>query len=93
MQHMEFENTEVKAMRDRLEEGILAQVPNAFVTGNPDNRLPNTANIAFEYIEGEGILLLLNKRSAISLLRRLPFVKSPTKKPFLFASKTASGVL
>jgi len=61
MQHMEYENTQVKAMRDRLEEGILAAVPNAFVTGDPDNRLPNTANIAFEYIEGEGILLLLNK--------------------------------
>ncbi len=61
MEHMEFENTQVKAMRDKLEEGILAAVPNAFVTGDPDNRLPNTANIAFEYIEGEAILLLLNK--------------------------------
>ncbi|MEJ2142909.1 MAG: cysteine desulfurase NifS [Gammaproteobacteria bacterium] len=61
LQHMEFENTEVKAMRDRLEQGILDAVPNAFVTGDPDNRLPNTSNIAFEYIEGEGILLLLNK--------------------------------
>ncbi|MFT3931119.1 MAG: cysteine desulfurase NifS [Spongiibacteraceae bacterium] len=61
MQHMEHENTVVKAMRDRLQEGILAAVPNAFVTGDPDNRLPNTLNIAFEYIEGEAILLLLNK--------------------------------
>ena len=61
MEHMEFENTQVKAMRDKLEAGILAAVPNAFVTGDPDNRLPNTANIAFEYIEGEAILLLLNK--------------------------------
>ncbi|MDD2893231.1 MAG: cysteine desulfurase NifS [Halothiobacillaceae bacterium] len=60
--NMAFENTEVKALRDRLEKGILAQVPNAFVTGDPDNRLPNTCNIAFEYIEGEGILLLLNKQ-------------------------------
>ncbi len=60
-QHMEEENTRVKAMRDRLEQGILASVPNAFVTGDTDNRLPNTANIAFEYIEGEGILLMLNK--------------------------------
>jgi cysteine desulfurase len=59
--NLEHENTVVKAMRDRLEEGILAVVPNAFVTGDKDNRLPNTANIAFEYIEGEGILLLLNK--------------------------------
>ncbi|MGM0594473.1 MAG: cysteine desulfurase NifS [Pseudomonadota bacterium] len=60
-QHMEEENTRVKAMRDRLEEGLLAAIPNAFVTGDPDNRLPNTANIAFEYIEGEGILLMMNK--------------------------------
>ncbi len=61
MQHMEEENTRVKAMRDRLEQGILAAVPNAFITGDTGNRLPNTANIAFEYIEGEGILLMLNK--------------------------------
>ena len=61
MEFLEFENIEVARMRDRLEEGILEAVPNAFVTGDPDNRLPNTSNIAFEYIEGEGILLLLNK--------------------------------
>lgn len=58
---MEHENTEVKRLRDKLEAGILAAVPYAFVTGDPDNRLPNTASIAFEYIEGEAILLLLNK--------------------------------
>jgi cysteine desulfurase len=61
MAHMEEENTRVRALRDRLEDGILAQVPHAFVTGDLDNRLPNTASIAFEYIEGEAILLLLNK--------------------------------
>lgn len=60
-QHLEFENTAVKSMRDRLEEGILAAVPNAFVMGDQESRLPNTANIAFEFIEGEAILLLLNK--------------------------------
>lgn len=61
MQSMEFENTFVKAMRDRLQEGIMEQVGHCFVTGDPTNRLPNTLNIAFEYIEGEAILLLLNK--------------------------------
>jgi cysteine desulfurase len=61
MEHMEFENTMVKAMRDRLEDGILDGVSHAFITGDIDNRLPNTANIAFEYIEGEAILMLLNK--------------------------------
>lgn len=62
MQHMEFENTKVKAMRDRLEQGILDAVPHCFVTGDPAKRLPNTCNIAFEFIEGEAILMLLNKQ-------------------------------
>jgi cysteine desulfurase len=62
LEHVAFENTEVKCLRDRLEAGILAQVPNAFVTGDPANRLPNTASIAFEFVEGEAILLLLNKQ-------------------------------
>ena len=61
MAHMQYENSTVKALRDRLEEGILAQVPSAFVTGDTDNRLPNTCNIAFEYIEGEAILMLLSR--------------------------------
>ncbi len=61
LEHMTFENTCVKAMRDRLEQGILKAVPSAFVTGDPSNRLPNTSNIAFEYVEGESILLMLNK--------------------------------
>ena len=61
MENLAYENTAVKTMRDRLEEGILGVVPNAFVTGDPDKRLPNTTNIAFEYIEGEAILMLLNK--------------------------------
>jgi cysteine desulfurase len=61
LDHLGFENTCVKAMRDRLEQSILASVPNCFVTGDPAKRLPNTSNIAFEYIEGEGILLMLNK--------------------------------
>ena len=62
MEHMEFENTKVKAMRDRLEQGILDAVPHCFVTGDPENRLPNTCNIAFEFVEGEAILMLLNKQ-------------------------------
>lgn len=58
---LEIEKTQVKAMRDKLEQGILNAVSHCFVTGDPNNRLPNTCNIAFEYIEGEAILLLLNK--------------------------------
>lgn len=61
LHYMDQENTTVRRLRDGLEQGIIAQVPNCFVTGDPHQRLPNTANIAFEYIEGEAILLLLNK--------------------------------
>lgn len=61
LEHMEEENTRVVALRDRLEKGLLQRIPNAFVTGNPAERLPNTSNIAFEYVEGEGILLLMNR--------------------------------
>lgn len=61
MQNMEKENTEVRRLRDKLEKGILSQVTHCFPTGDPGNRLPNTSNIAFEYVEGEAILLLLNK--------------------------------
>jgi cysteine desulfurase len=60
--HMGEEQTRVRQLRDRLEQGILEQVRHCFVTGDPANRLPNTCNIAFEYIEGEAILMLLNKQ-------------------------------
>ncbi|MEM8836621.1 MAG: cysteine desulfurase NifS [Pseudomonadota bacterium] len=50
----------VSDLRNRLEKGLLQQVGDCFVTGDPHDRLPNTANIAFEYIEGEAILLKLN---------------------------------
>jgi len=62
LEHLAQENTFVKTLRDRLEKGLLDSIPNCFVTGDPSNRLPNTCNIAFEYIEGESILLMLNKR-------------------------------
>ncbi|MBU2824141.1 cysteine desulfurase NifS, partial [Acidithiobacillus ferrooxidans] len=61
LEHMEYENTVVRALRDRLEAGILAQVPYAFVNGDPEHRLPNTSSISFEYIEGEAILMLLSR--------------------------------
>lgn len=58
---LEEENTRVLALRDRLEQGLLAQAPNAIVNGSREHRLPNTTNISFEYVEGEAILLLLSQ--------------------------------
>lgn len=50
----------VRAMRDRLQDGLLATIPLATVNGNRDLRLPNTVNISFPYIEGEAILYHLS---------------------------------
>ncbi|TKB11217.1 cysteine desulfurase NifS [Desulforhopalus sp. IMCC35007] len=58
---MDEENTRVRAMRDRLEEGLLSSVPKSMLNGHKTSRLPNTANISFEYVEGEAILLHMNR--------------------------------
>ncbi len=55
------ENSLVRTLRDRLESGLLTAVPNTRVNGDIENRLPNTTNISFEYIEGESILMLLDQ--------------------------------
>lgn len=50
-----------KRLRDKLEQSILATIPNTVINGDYINRLPNTTNIGFKYIEGEAILLSLDK--------------------------------
>ena len=59
--NMEKENTFVKHLRDKLEKQILTKIPQSRVNGDTINRLPNTTNISFEYVEGEAILLLMNE--------------------------------
>lgn len=51
----------VLAMRDHLQEGLVEAIPSVIVMGGDQPRVPNTLNIAFEFIEGEAILLLLNR--------------------------------
>jgi len=53
----------VKALRDRLEEGLLNRIPNTILNGDKEKRLPNTLNLSFEYVEGEAILLMMDKFS------------------------------
>ena len=52
---MKDEAVKLTALRDKLEAGILAACPNVRVNGDKANRLPNTLNVSFEYIEGEAI--------------------------------------
>jgi cysteine desulfurase len=51
----------VSELRDKLETTLLAHVSNSMVNGDTKNRLPNTSSIAFEYVEGEAILLMMNE--------------------------------
>jgi cysteine desulfurase len=60
-ENIEEENSKVKYLRDKLEIAILKSCPDSRVNGDKKNRLPNTTNISFEFIEGEAILLMLDK--------------------------------
>ncbi len=60
-QNLEQENNKVKCLRDKLENTLLKMCPGSRLNGDRENRLPNTSNLSFEYIEGEAILLMLDK--------------------------------
>jgi cysteine desulfurase len=51
----------VGELRDKLETALLERISNSMVNGDTKSRLPNTTSIAFEYVEGEAILLLMNE--------------------------------
>lgn len=61
MATLDDENTRVRALRDRLENFILTNIPNTVRNGAKEPRLPNTANIAFDFVEAEAVLLLLDQ--------------------------------
>jgi cysteine desulfurase len=61
MDHLHDENTRVRALRDRLESTILSTIPNTVRNGGKEPRLPNTANIAFDFVEAEAVLMLLDQ--------------------------------
>ncbi|MEI6891198.1 MAG: cysteine desulfurase NifS [Pontiella sp.] len=60
MERMEQDANHERRLRDRLEAGIMATCKGTRVNGDLKNRLPNTSNISFEYVEGEAILLMLD---------------------------------
>jgi cysteine desulfurase len=61
MAHLLDEDTRVRALRDKLEDGILTGIPGTSRNGAKEPRLPNTSNIAFAGVEAEGILMLLDQ--------------------------------
>ena len=59
---LQEENSRVKALRDRFEQGLLEMVPSIHVNGHRLQRLPNTSSLAIEGIDSEGMLMLLDQR-------------------------------
>ncbi|MBD5557084.1 MAG: cysteine desulfurase NifS [Desulfovibrio sp.] len=60
-QFMQEERVDVARLRDKLENGLLARIPECRVNGDIEHRLPNTSNISFKNVEGEAILLMLDR--------------------------------
>ncbi len=63
---LDEEGKRLSALRDRLMDGLLAAVPRCKVTGPRENRLPGTASLVFECVEGESILLMLDAKGICS---------------------------
>ena len=57
------DHVSIERLRNRLEDGLLANIPNARLNGAADRskRLPNTSNISFEYVDGQNILMYLDQ--------------------------------
>jgi cysteine desulfurase len=54
------EESKIKEVRDYLHKGIISKIEDVKLNGHPDNRLPNTLNVSFTYLEGESIILNLD---------------------------------
>jgi len=60
MEHREQDEAQIEKLRDRLEKTLIEKIPSVQVSGKDAPRLPNTLNISFHYIEGEGMLFQLS---------------------------------
>lgn len=58
--HMDENKKRIKRLRDKLAAGILSEIPDCFLNGPEENRLPNNCNIRFNGIDGEALLLRLD---------------------------------
>jgi cysteine desulfurase len=63
---MPEESQRLGKLRDQLQDFILANVEDAYLDGDPDRRLPHNLNVSFAYVEGESVLMGLNKETALS---------------------------
>lgn len=59
---MQEECERLSGLRDRLQKGLMERIPHTKLNGHPEKRLPNTLNLSFEFVEGEGLLLNLDMK-------------------------------
>lgn len=65
-QDRDKKNERLARMRDRLVKGVVETVPHAWLNGHPTKRLAGNANISFEFIEGESLLMLLEQKGILA---------------------------
>ena len=63
---MAEEGPRLARLRDKLQDLILSNLDEAYLNGHPERRLPHSLNISFAYVEGESVLMGLNKETALS---------------------------
>jgi len=63
---MPEESARLRRLRDKLQDRILSNVEEAYLNGDPERRLPHNLNISFAYVEGESVLMGVNKETALS---------------------------
>lgn len=63
---MAEESKRLAALRDRLQDKILSTLDETYLNGHPERRLAHNLNISFAYVEGESVLMGLNKEVALS---------------------------
>ena len=61
-EYLAEENSRVRNLRDRFEQEVMARISGIQINGDPDRRLPNTANLAIEGADSEALLMLLDQR-------------------------------
>ena len=61
LKHLPEYTTKVQPLRDLLEKELISKIPDVKINGDVENRLPNTLNLSFGYIEGESILMFLDE--------------------------------
>jgi cysteine desulfurase len=87
LKEMAAEEPRVRALRDRLEKGLMERIPFVFLNGHPTERLGNTTNLTFDAVEGESLVLALDQAGFTLKNDALPGLEVST------GSACASGLL